>query len=122
MAWRFHGRARVDPSSPRAFAVCDRCNFLFNHEDLEWQYEWRGDKLQNIRLLVCSKCLDVPFELNRPLHLPPDPVPISDARVENFFVDEAGGGGVFPEPAAYWNEPGAIWNDNLGTIWGGNRF
>lgn len=122
MAWRFHGRARVDPNNPQAFAVCDRCSFWYNHADLQWQYEWRGDKLQNLRLLVCSDCLDVPFELNRPLHLPPDPEPIRNARPENFFVDEAGGGGVDPEPAIYWNQPGAIWNDHLGSVWGGAHF
>ena len=34
--------------------------------------------------LVCRPCLDVPFELNRPLRLPPDPVPIKDPRVSTF--------------------------------------
>ena len=119
MAWRFTGRARVNPSSPEAFAVCDRCNFWYNHVDLQWQTEWRGDKLQNIRILVCQRCLDVPFELNRPLHLPPDPPPVRDARPENFYVDEAGAGGVLAEPANYWDEPGASWDDDLGSVWDG---
>lgn len=34
--------------------------------------------------LVCRECLDKPFELNRPLLLPPDPVPIKDPRVSTF--------------------------------------
>lgn len=117
MSWRFHGRARVNPSNPQAFAICDRCGFTWNWVDLRWQYEWRGDKLANIRVLVCSPCYDKPFELYRPLHLPPDPEPIRDARPINYFVAEAGGGGVDPEPALYWNEPGAIWNDRLGSVW-----
>lgn len=88
MTWRFHGKARVDPSKPQAFGVCDRCSFLYNRVDLTWQFDWRGNSLQNIRLLVCCKCLDKPFELQRPLKLPPDPEVIRDARPENYLVDE----------------------------------
>ncbi len=59
-------RARVDPNHPEAFAICERCGFLYNHNALRWQYEWRGNQLTNTRHLVCSPCYDVPFELNRP--------------------------------------------------------
>ena len=92
-AWRFHGRATVDASAPRAFGTCDRCGFTYNLQDLKWQHDWRGDKLTNIRVRVCSTCLDKPFELQRPLHLPPDPEPVRDARPATYYVDEAGGGG-----------------------------
>jgi hypothetical protein len=89
MAWRFHGRATVDPSNPSAFGVCDRCGLTYNRKDLVWQYDWRGNSLQNIRLLVCTvTCLDKPFELQRPLKLPPDPETIRDARPEIYYVDE----------------------------------
>ena len=47
-----HGRAKVDASNPRAFGVCDRCGFLYNHKDLRWQYDYRGRSLQNLRILV----------------------------------------------------------------------
>jgi hypothetical protein len=80
---RSHGRARVDPQNPEAFAVCDRCGFRRNHVDLTWQYQYRGNALTNIRVLVCAdKCLDVPHEFARPVILPPDPVPITDPRPE----------------------------------------
>lgn len=76
-----HGRAQVDAQHPEAFAVCDRCGFLYNYSDLVWQYEWRGMALQNIRLLVCKRtCLDVPFIFNKPIILPPDPVPVDWPR------------------------------------------
>ena len=73
-------RARVDATAPEAWAVCDRCNFLYNHKDLHWQFEYRGLQLQNIRLLVCDRCLDVPFPFNQPIIVPPDPEPVLDAR------------------------------------------
>ena len=88
MSWRQHGRARVDPNSPRAFAVCDRCGFWYNHIDLNWQFQWAGPTLINIRQLVCDTCLDIPQEQLRSIILPPDPDPVMNARPENFVVDE----------------------------------
>lgn len=73
-------RARVNEKHPEAFAICDRCGFLYNHINLQWQHEWRGNKLANIRWLVCKPCYDKPFENNRPIKLPPDPQPVKDAR------------------------------------------
>lgn len=82
---RQHGRARVSQTSPEAFAVCDRCGFLFNHSDLSWQLQWRGIQLQNIRILVCDSCKDKPQENLRVIILPMDPVPIMNARPENYI-------------------------------------
>jgi len=80
---RAHGRARVDPQNPQAFAVCDRCGKRRNHVDLTWQHEWQGNQLVNLRILVChDTCLDKPHEFTRPPLLPPDPVPIKDPRPE----------------------------------------
>ena len=56
------GRAHVDSRRPDAYAVCDRCGFQYNKAALAWQYEGRGDKLQNLRILVCDRCNDVPQE------------------------------------------------------------
>lgn len=85
---RQHGRASVSAIYPRAWAVCDRCGFLYNHVDLAWQYQWRGTKLQNIRELVCPECLDNPQEQLRTIILPIDPVPIMNARPENYVNDD----------------------------------
>ena len=102
-----HGRARVDPQAPQAFAVCDRCGFRRNHVDLTWQYQYRGNALTNIRVLVCvDKCLDVPHQFARPVILPPDPVPISDPRPEltqqavppNQYVQASFGARRLPTP------------------------
>lgn len=87
MAWRPHGHVRVSGRNPRAAARCDRCGFLYNHIDLAFQYDWRGNFVQNLRILVCDACYDVPQEQLRPRILSPDPVPIYNARPEPFAFD-----------------------------------
>lgn len=79
-----HGRAKVDANSPRAFAICDRCGFLYNHVNLHWQYDFRGRSLANLRILVCDVCEDDPQPQLKPRIIPPDPVPIMNARPERF--------------------------------------
>jgi hypothetical protein len=84
------GHARVSSTNPRAFARCDRCGFIYNLENLQFQFEWSGTRLFNTNLLVCDPCLDEPFEQLRTITLPPDPVAVEDARLEPFTTDEAG--------------------------------
>jgi hypothetical protein len=82
------GRARASAKKPQAFAVCQRCGIWYNRVDLEFQYEWRGSVLQNLYILVCNRCLDVPQEQLRAITLPADPTPIFYPSVENFVDDE----------------------------------
>jgi hypothetical protein len=82
------GRARTSSRSPQAHAICDRCGRRFNFVDLKWQYDWRGAVIQNLRILVCHDCLDVPQEQLRAIIVPADPVPIINARTEPFCLDE----------------------------------
>ena len=89
MPWRPIGRAEVDTDSPRAFAVCDRCGFLHNHYQLQFQYQWAGAKKINKRILVCPTCLDTASEFLKTLILPADPPPIINPRPENYTIDEA---------------------------------
>lgn len=81
------GRASANPSSPRAFAVCDRCGIWYNHHELTWQYDFRGKTLQNLRILVCETCLDEPQPQLKPRVIPPDPLPVKDARTEPYIYD-----------------------------------
>jgi len=81
---RQHGRASISAKHPRALAVCDRCGALYNHDRLQWQYQWVGPRLQNLYRLVCQPCLDIPQEQLKLIVLPPDPVPIANARPENY--------------------------------------
>jgi hypothetical protein len=82
------GRARTSPSNPQAFGVCDRCGMWYNFVDLQWQYDWRGATLQNLRILVCNPCYDTPQEQLRAIVVPADPTPILNARVEQYVSDE----------------------------------
>lgn len=78
------GRAHTSSSNPRAHAICDRCGFRYNHDDLQWQYDWSGASLINRGILVCSDCMDVPQEQLRAIIVPADPVPIQNPRIEYF--------------------------------------
>lgn len=82
------GRARVNPSSPEAAGVCDRCGFVYSRRALNWQYDWRGASLQNIRILVCNTCMDTPQEQLRAIVVPADPVPIDQPRTQDFAQAE----------------------------------
>lgn len=90
MAWRYHGRARVDPNYPEAAGICDRCGLRYQLNSLRYQFEWRGPRLANTRLRVCSRCMDIPFIFNKPIIFPPDPKPVPDPRPQNFTVANNG--------------------------------
>lgn len=81
---RSHGRASVSSRNPRAFGICDRCGFLYNHVRLQWQFDYRGAALLNTRVLVCDTCLDVPQNQLRNIVIPADPTPILNARVQDY--------------------------------------
>lgn len=89
MANRPHPRrARTNSQHPESWATCQRCGWICNLVDLSFQLEWRGTQIQNTNLLVCSECTD---DLQRQLGtiiLPPDPVPVMNARPENYPIDE----------------------------------
>lgn len=104
MSYRPYGHATIDPSRPRARAVCDRCGQIWNLENLIWQFDWRGPRVQNLRVLVCPPCYDKP-QMNgqRTYILPPDPVPVMNARPE-FRVPEdnpLSALGATPSPLSY---------------------
>lgn len=82
--WHPTGRARVSMRSPQAQAVCDRCYLNYSHADLRWQVQWSGVKLQNLRLLVCKTCWDVPQPQLKTIVIPADPLPIYNPRPETY--------------------------------------
>jgi len=85
---RPHGRASVSSRNPRAFAICDRCGFLVNHHQLQWQFDYAGAGLINKRILVCNPCLDTPQNQLRAIVLPQDPTPIDNPRVQDYYAAE----------------------------------
>lgn len=78
------GRARISSRNPQAAAVCDRCGGVYNHVNLNWQYDWAGASIINKRILVCRKCMDNPQQQLRAIVLPADPMPILNPRPEQF--------------------------------------
>lgn len=101
MAWRPHGTARVaqvDQLYPRAWGYCDRCGFVLNYADLAFQFEWNATRLYNTRLLVCRRCMDVPFEHFRAVLVPPDPPPIINPRPGDVQAQMAGGAALGFDP------------------------
>jgi len=62
---------------------------MYNLDRLRWQYDWRGPRLQNLRLLVCEPCYDT-YQQNgqRTILIPPDPVPVFNARPEYYVGDD----------------------------------
>lgn len=87
------GRAYTDPSAPEPPGVCDDCGQKWMRTDLQWQYDYRGKNLQNLKLLKCPRCLDDPQPQLRPIIVPPDPIPIKDPR-PGFYASQEG-----PPPA-----------------------
>ena len=85
---RATGRASVSSRNPRAFGICDRCGFLYNHDRLQWQFDYAGAGLINKRILVCRPCLDTPQAQLRAIVLPADPVPIENPRVQDYAAAE----------------------------------
>lgn len=81
---RPHGRAKVSTRNPEAFAICDNCGFLYNHSELRWQLQWAGNKLVNLKQLVCRRCNDIPQTQLRAIVLPADPMPVLNPRVQNY--------------------------------------
>jgi ribosomal protein L40E len=85
MAWASRlGRARVSAKNPQAAGVCDRCGFIWTHNTMRFQHEWRGIALLNTRMLVCRRCEDEPQQQLRAIILPADPPPIMNARVNTW--------------------------------------
>lgn len=82
-----HSRYHVDVSNPRARGNCDRCNFTFQLHQLRWQFQWAGPRLQNLRILVCRDCYDIPQMQLRSIIIPADPVPVLNPRPENYFQE-----------------------------------
>jgi hypothetical protein len=61
---------------------------ISNHENMKWQFEWRGTGLSNTRILVSEDELDVPQRQLGAIILPVDPPPVMNARPEPYAIDE----------------------------------
>jgi hypothetical protein len=81
-------RTFVDPMRPKAWGTDDRSGFIGNHQDLCWQHEWAGQKLINLKILTFPDHLDKPQRQLGTIVLSPDPMPVMNARPEQYYIDE----------------------------------
>ena len=81
-------QAATDPSAPSAWGTDDRSGFVGNQRNLKWQMEWAGLQLINKRILVYDDQYDTPNRQLGTIVLPPDPLPIKNARPEQYAIDE----------------------------------
>lgn len=82
-------RAQVDPTNPQGWGSSDRNGMVGNLAKMRWQWDWRGPRIVNTRILVHEDELDEPQrQLGSPALLGPDPVPLANARPENYAIDE----------------------------------
>jgi len=88
MAYRYHQYARIDSTSPEAVGVCDRCNFVRNLRDLQFQRVYSGFAIINTNLLVCERCLDPLNPQDRPIVTTADPLPVPNSRPLNMTAQE----------------------------------
>lgn len=81
--------AEVDADNPNAWGTCDRCGMIWNLDKLSWQYAYQGSMTpQNTRFLVCPKHMDPLNPQDAPLILPPDPLPVFNARPFPYTLEE----------------------------------
>lgn len=89
MAWRPHPKhARTNPSSPRGWSTDDRTGFIFNLEDLQRQWQFRGLGLYDTGIKTGAQYLDEPQRQLGAVILPPDPPGLLNARPEAYPADE----------------------------------
>lgn len=60
---------------------------MYSLRNLKWQFQWQGMQLQNLRILVCTTCLDIPQIQLKTIILPPDPLPVFNPRPENYAAE-----------------------------------
>ena len=81
-------RTITNPMRPEAWGTDDRTGFVGNQRNLCWQYEWGGQKLINLKILTYPEFLDKPQRQLGTIIIPADPVPILNARPEQYLIDE----------------------------------
>ena len=81
-ATRFKGKyVQINTDHPQALGVCDESGFVFNHNQLVKQMEWRGNNLVWTGLMVGKPYLDKPSQQNRPPITKDDPKTVTTPRL-----------------------------------------
>lgn len=91
-------RCPTNPFKPQYVGFCERCGFKVYYDALRWQWDWRGNALMNLQILVHPQCEDKPFENNRPVIIGPDSVPPSPRPTPPFYGQQMAGAGLTAPP------------------------
>lgn len=87
----------TSPSTPEPVGICDRCGEKRYLRDLVWQWDQRGQSLQNLRLRVCyDRCLDSPATVLRPIVIEGPEGVVRDPRPPQYAADAASSGPQVP--------------------------
>jgi len=90
----------TNPERPEYVGLCERCYRKRYYKDLTYQYDFRGNALVNLNILVCiDSCLDVPVELLRPVIIGPDSVPPRPRPAPAYYEQNAAGTGLTAPPS-----------------------
>jgi len=81
----------VDINRPRPVGVDDRTGFLVYLDNMDFQTQWAGDRLVNLRILVEQPYLDQPAEFLRTFKFGPEPAPLVNARPTQYASQNQGG-------------------------------
>lgn len=84
-------RAPVDIMRPEPVGISDRSGKMYFLRDMVWQFQWVGNSLKNLRILVGKDEVDEPSEFLRPVIIGPEPAPLPDARPTHYETQNQGG-------------------------------
>ena len=89
MAWRPHPKhSRTNARYPSGWGTCDRSGFVGQQKELINQVEYRGLRLMPTNVFVLPEYADIPQRQLGTIILSPDPLPILNARPEQYPADE----------------------------------
>jgi hypothetical protein len=90
--WPHDIKCPTNMSRPEPVGVCDRCYTKRFLVDLIFQWDYRGNSLQNLRIRVCKdRCLDVPADQRRPVIITGTEGVVKDPRPPQYAQNAQGG-------------------------------
>ena len=93
MAYPHDLKCPTNINRPRYVGIDDRTGFKLYLDDMEFQHDWRGNALQNLRILTGKRYLDEPQEQLRAIIIGPDSVPPTHPRPPSYESQAAGTSG-----------------------------
>src|SRR5690349_2618198 len=79
-------RCPTNINHPEYVGYCQRCSTKRYFADLQFQFDFRGNALANLQILVCPECYDTPNEQLRPIITGPDGLPPKPRAAPPFYV------------------------------------